>query len=244
MRHFATITDYNQFAISQYKLNTNSHSTIGNYDNLERQYNYPDDKTRKQLIDSGAYGNQLQLNACRRCCNVQKSLNSKVQHYNLCIKNEPGNAVMPNTEIRKWLKDKILENKFSYTPESAYKISNNQDGGLDIVQVRDNQFYNLEENRNNILKFKNFNHKNPVPFRIYADLESLAQKLHRRIIELEELRSRKESYQVKVSKQKVSQYCIYVVSDHEELFPSGKYQYTAMAKSLCSPTFSTVDKMK
>src|SRR5271156_3346110 len=89
-------------------------------------------------------------------------------------------------------------------------------------------FYNLDENRNNILKFKNYNHKNPVPFRIYADLESLAQKLHRKIMELEELRRRKESnesYQIKISKQKVSQYCIYVVSDHEKLFPSCKYQY-------------------
>ena len=53
--------DFNQFAISQYKINADNHCTKGDYDNIERCYNYPDDKTRRLLIESGVYEMNINL---------------------------------------------------------------------------------------------------------------------------------------------------------------------------------------
>ena len=69
------------------------------------------------------YGNEHQLNTCRNCLNVQTTLNSKIQHHKMCIEYEPGNPVMPNTEIRKCLRKKILESRWCNSPESGYRLT-------------------------------------------------------------------------------------------------------------------------
>ena len=108
-KHYATITDFNKFAISQYRQYVKTKLGIGNFENLEKYYQYPSKEKREELIKLELYGNELQLNACRNCMTVQTTLNASIQHHRMCYFNEPGNAKMPNEEIRDKIRNVILE---------------------------------------------------------------------------------------------------------------------------------------
>ena len=65
----------------------------------------------------------------------------------MCIENDPGNPVMPNTEIRKCLRKKILESRWCNRPESDYRLTKHITARLDepcvieIELIRENMSY-------------------------------------------------------------------------------------------------------
>ena len=74
-KHYALITNFNSFAVSQYRQNTNHHTGAGK-----------------------------NLNACRNCLTVKTSLDSYVDHIRLCIKREPMVPKMPKKNYLKFNK--------------------------------------------------------------------------------------------------------------------------------------------
>src|SRR3977135_630864 len=91
-KHFVLIKDFNSFAVSQYRLNTNSHKDIGRFDQHEKENNYPTDEVRDKLIRMHRYGRAEQLNACNKCLHVNHTIRAYIQHGKLCIDND---AIIP-----------------------------------------------------------------------------------------------------------------------------------------------------
>ena len=100
---------------------------------------------------------------------------------------------------------------------NAFYTQNKLDNHKKLCGNHDYCKINLPSKDNNILKFKNYRFKNPVPFVIYADFEAISIALKNKKDTVENTK--------KLFKQEASSYGIYVKSKYPKLYKSKYYSY-------------------